>query len=254
MKRGLFTVVNSGNPWCKRTLAFSDKCTDYFFPQLDEGIGMNVLIQSKSCNYMVRKLPGEGTFGRVLKSVKLDTFETVAVKAAKQYDWVAWKEAAAIKEMSVLDIDQCNLVKYYEIFDYKCQTFISMEMLDISLHDFVNHRYCYPLLLHEIRVILKQMFVALTTLKSIGMMHADIKPDNIMLVNQSQQLFKLRAFLSMNLQICGLLVMSQLFYIWANTCILPEIFLQVKRGNEIHMGTEDTSSIFSIHRHFHQTK
>uniref|UniRef100_A0A669DRN4 Protein kinase domain-containing protein n=1 Tax=Oreochromis niloticus TaxID=8128 RepID=A0A669DRN4_ORENI len=192
MKRGLFTVVNSGNPWCKRTLAFSDECTDYFFPQLDEGIGMNVLIQSKSCNYMVRKLPGEGTFGRVLKSVKLDTFETVAVKAAKQYDWVAWKEAAAIKEMSVLDIDQCNLVKYYEIFDYKCQTFISMEMLDISLHDFVNHRYCYPLLLHEIRVILKQMFVALITLKSIGMMHADIKPDNIMLVNQSQQPFKVK--------------------------------------------------------------
>uniref|UniRef100_A0A3P9DG86 Protein kinase domain-containing protein n=1 Tax=Maylandia zebra TaxID=106582 RepID=A0A3P9DG86_9CICH len=49
-----------------------------------------------------------------------------------------------------------------------------------------------PLALCDIRVILKQMFVALTALKTRGMMHADIKPDNIMLVNQSQQPYKVK--------------------------------------------------------------
>ncbi|KAL3981201.1 dual specificity protein kinase YAK1 [Sarotherodon galilaeus] len=234
----------------------------------DEGIRMNVLIQSKSCNYMVRKLPGEGTFGRVLKSVKLDTFETVAVKAAKQYDWVAWKEAAAVKEMSVLDLDQCNLVKYYEIFDYKCQTFISMEMLDISLHDFVNHRYCYPLLLHEIRVILKQMFVALTTLKSIGMMHADIKPDNIMLVNQSQQLFKVKGIPvneSADLwalgHVAAFLYLGKHLYPTRCEYEMMQIFVQVlsQPNDSILESGKHTkkyfwNSIFSIHRHFHQSK
>uniref|UniRef100_A0A3Q2VN54 Homeodomain-interacting protein kinase 1-like n=1 Tax=Haplochromis burtoni TaxID=8153 RepID=A0A3Q2VN54_HAPBU len=99
---------------------------------------------------------------------------------------------AALKELSVLDRDRCNLVKHYEVFEYKHRTFISMEMLDISLHDFVTKRSRGPLDLCDIRVILKQMFVALTALKSRGMMHADIKPDNIMLVNQSQQPYKVK--------------------------------------------------------------
>uniref|UniRef100_A0A3P8NQF7 Protein kinase domain-containing protein n=1 Tax=Astatotilapia calliptera TaxID=8154 RepID=A0A3P8NQF7_ASTCA len=138
-------------------------------------------------------LLGQGSFGRVVECVKLDTFERVAVKAAKrEYNEFAWKEAAAVKELSVLDRDRCNLVKYYEVFEYKHRTFISMEMLDISLHDFVTKRSRGPLALCDIRVILKQMFVALTALKSRGMMHADIKPDNIMLVNQSQQPYKVK--------------------------------------------------------------
>uniref|UniRef100_A0A3P8NPV2 Protein kinase domain-containing protein n=1 Tax=Astatotilapia calliptera TaxID=8154 RepID=A0A3P8NPV2_ASTCA len=109
-----------------------------------------------------------------------------------EYNKFAWNEAAAVKELSVLDRDRCNLVKYYEVFEYKHRTFISMEMLDISLHDFVIKRSRGPLALCDIRVILKQMFVALTALKSRGMMHADIKPDNIMLVNQSQQPYKVK--------------------------------------------------------------
>ncbi|XP_006781234.2 homeodomain-interacting protein kinase 1-like [Neolamprologus brichardi] len=154
---------------------------------------MNALIESKTCKYMVKRLLGEGSFGRVVQCVKLDTFETVAVKVAKrECNRMAWKEATAVKKISALDKDRCNLVKYYEVFEYKYCAFISMEMLDISLHDFMNQRYCNPLSLNEIRVILKQMFVALTALKSIGIMHADIKPDNIILVNQSQQPFKVK--------------------------------------------------------------
>uniref|UniRef100_A0A3Q4I6D2 Protein kinase domain-containing protein n=1 Tax=Neolamprologus brichardi TaxID=32507 RepID=A0A3Q4I6D2_NEOBR len=148
---------------------------------------------AKTCKYMVYKLLGEGTFGRVVECVQLNTFERVAVKAARrEYNKFAWKEAAAVKELSVLDRDRCNLVKYYEIFKYKRRAFISMEMLDISLHDFVTQRSHSPLDVYDIRVILKQMFVALTALKSRGMMHADIKPDNIMLVNQSQQPYRVK--------------------------------------------------------------
>ncbi|KAL3977169.1 vomeronasal 2 receptor [Sarotherodon galilaeus] len=158
-----------------------------------EALRIYTLIKSETCKYMVKSLLGEGSFGRVVQCVKLDTFETVAVKVAKrECNKMAWKEAAAVKKMSALDKDRCNLVKYYEIFEYKCCVFISLEMLDISLHDFLTQRRANPLALNEIRVILKQMFVALSALKSIGLMHADIKPDNIMLVNQSQQPFKIK--------------------------------------------------------------
>ncbi|CAI5636284.1 unnamed protein product [Oreochromis niloticus] len=158
-----------------------------------EGLQMYSLIKSKTCKYMVKSLLGQGTYGRVVKCVKLDTFETVAVKIAKrERNRMVWKEAAAAKKMSALDKDRCNLVKYYEIFEYKTRAFISVEMLDISLHDFLKQRHYNPLALNEIRVILNQMFVALSALKSIGIMHADIKPDNIMLVNHSQQPFKIK--------------------------------------------------------------
>ncbi|KAL3992966.1 F-box and WD-40 domain protein 7 [Sarotherodon galilaeus] len=158
-----------------------------------EGLRVNSLIQSETCKYIVKRLLGEGSFGRVVQCVKLDTFETVAVKVAKRkWNRMAWREAAAVKTMSALDKDRCNLVKYYDIFKYKCCVFITLEMLDISLYDFLNQRNRHPLALYEIRVILKQMFVALTALKSIGIMHADIKPDNIMLVNQSREPFKVK--------------------------------------------------------------
>uniref|UniRef100_A0A3B3ZF00 Protein kinase domain-containing protein n=1 Tax=Periophthalmus magnuspinnatus TaxID=409849 RepID=A0A3B3ZF00_9GOBI len=67
---------------------------------------------------------------------------------------------------------------------------MAFEMLDISVDDQMEKQEHFSL--NEIRPMAKQLLVALFGLKSIGVLHTDIKPDNIMLVDQEKQPFKLK--------------------------------------------------------------
>ncbi len=147
----------------------------------------------KSSNYLIEEFLGQGTFGKVARCLKLDTKERVAVKIVrKDVAWAGKKEVAMLKYLSQLDQDKYNLVKLTEYFKHKGHVCLAFEMLDLSLYDFMKLRYFRPMRLSEIRVISHQMLVALTGLKSISLAHADIKPDNIMLVNHQLKPLKLK--------------------------------------------------------------
>ncbi|XP_071331170.1 homeodomain-interacting protein kinase 1-like isoform X2 [Trachinotus anak] len=67
------------------------------------------------------------------------------------------------------------------------QTCLAFEMLDKNLYDLLQERDWKPLSLNEIRPIAKQLLVALDALKGLGILHTDIKPDNVMFVNNQDQ-------------------------------------------------------------------
>uniref|UniRef100_A0A3B3BF58 Protein kinase domain-containing protein n=1 Tax=Oryzias melastigma TaxID=30732 RepID=A0A3B3BF58_ORYME len=69
---------------------------------------------------------------------------------------------------------------------------IAFEILDKSLDDFMSDRDDRPLDLHEIRTIAWQLLIALQGLKNINLVHGDIKLDNIMLVNQVSEPFRVK--------------------------------------------------------------
>lgn len=134
------------------------------------------ILRGKSCKYLLRNLKGEGSFGKVARCVKLDTMDNVAVKIVKKWStWSAKKEVNAFKRISILH--------------HVC---IVLKVLDRSLQDFMIERRCKPLHLSEIRVISQQMLMGLNALKSLGMVHADIKLDNIMLVNHRLHSFRVK--------------------------------------------------------------
>ncbi|GMS93778.1 hypothetical protein PENTCL1PPCAC_15953, partial [Pristionchus entomophagus] len=56
-------------------------------------------------------------------------------------------------------------------------------MLEQNLYDFLKKRKFTPLPMTDIRPILRQVLTALMKLKSPGLIHADLKPENIMLVD-----------------------------------------------------------------------
>ncbi|XP_045901918.1 homeodomain-interacting protein kinase 2-like [Micropterus dolomieu] len=143
--------------------------------------------------YLVQNLKGQGTFGKVAHCIKLDTMENVAVKIVKKhFTWAGEREAFALKKLRVLDLNKSNLVKFFESFEHRGQMCLVLEMLDKSLHDLMIERRNRPLRLSEIRVISQQMLVALNALKNIGLVHADIKPDNVMLVHHQLQPFRVK--------------------------------------------------------------
>nr|XP_010794064.1 PREDICTED: homeodomain-interacting protein kinase 1-like [Notothenia coriiceps] len=142
------------------------------------------------CDYF-KVLKGQGTFGKVASCVRLDTKECVAVKIIKRHlTWAGKKEAAAFQHISLLVLKESNLVRFYESFMHKGHMCLVLEMLDQTLEDLMRGRRQSPL--SEIRVVSQQMLGALKALKSIGLVHADIKPDNVMLVNRMQQPFTVK--------------------------------------------------------------
>lgn len=167
-------------------------------PKRDKGVLQkkekeNQILSGKSGQYQVEKLLGQGGYGKVVQCIKLDTMEKMAVKVVKKDLYHAGRrEVNMLKKLRQLDQDKNNLVRFTEHFEHRGFVCLAFEVLDLSLFDFMANRGFKPLNLSEIRAITQQMLVALNALKNIGLVHADIKPDNVMLVNHQLQPFKLK--------------------------------------------------------------
>lgn len=142
--------------------------------------------------YTVLEILGEGHFGKVAKCFKGETSEVVAVKILKDSrNSDLEQEASVLRKLSLIKPDESNIVRFIDFFkhdNYQCMVF---EMLDRSLLDLMIKRQS-AFQLSEIRPITQQLLVAFEALKSIGMIHRDLKSDNIMLVNHNVQPLKVK--------------------------------------------------------------
>uniref|UniRef100_A0A3B3DRN8 Protein kinase domain-containing protein n=1 Tax=Oryzias melastigma TaxID=30732 RepID=A0A3B3DRN8_ORYME len=154
---------------------------------------MATTVANQDALYLVEKFLGEGTFGKVAKCRNLKTNQEVAVKITKpSLRDSGFDELDALAEITKLDADKYGLVKFIDRFDYRRHICIVYELLDQSLFDFMKARKRRPLLIHEIRTIARQLLISLKGLKEINIAHRDIKPDNIMLVNQASEPFRVK--------------------------------------------------------------
>ena len=65
-------------------------------------------------------------------------------------------------------------------------------MLELNLYDFLkNNKFC-PLKLKYIRPIMQQVLTALSKLKQLGLIHADLKPENIMMVDPARHPYRVK--------------------------------------------------------------
>nr|XP_061814797.1 homeodomain-interacting protein kinase 3-like [Nerophis lumbriciformis] len=161
--------------------------------QFDAYRYVNVL-HSPTSSYEILDFLGEGTFGDVVKCLKTATREEVAVKIFKHIDAPDKfeKEVSTLQTLMAFDTDQVNLIQCKSIFVDRVYMCLEFEMLDINLWDFMNTRPTKCLLVKEIRPILHQLAIGLHFLNSIGLIHADLKPNNIMMVDHVNQPYKVK--------------------------------------------------------------
>nr|XP_019945991.1 PREDICTED: homeodomain-interacting protein kinase 2-like [Paralichthys olivaceus] len=151
------------------------------------------ILSSRYSKYSVECVLGRGTFGKVAKCTRMEDSKTVAIKMIKKnHVEIAKQEVAVLKKMISLDPDKCNLVKWYSSFIDKEHICLEFEHLDKSLHDFMKERKYSPLPLKEIRPIVHQIASALNHLKDAKIMHTDLKLDNVMLVDQQREPFRVK--------------------------------------------------------------
>ncbi|XP_056279991.1 homeodomain-interacting protein kinase 1 isoform X4 [Pseudoliparis swirei] len=206
------------------------------------------ILCSMSNSYEVLEFLGRGTFGQVAKCWKRGTNEIVAIKILKNHPSYARQgqiEVSILSRLSTENADEFNFVRSYECFQHKNHTCLVFEMLEQNLYDFLKHSKFSPLLLKCIRPILQQVATALMKLKSLGLIHADLKPENIMLVDPSRQPYRVKVIdfgsaSHVSTAVCSTYLQSRYYRapeiilglpfceaidMWSLGCVMAELFL-----------------------------
>ena len=156
---------------------------------------LQVLYSTNHNAYEVLEFLGRGTFGQVVKCWKKGTNEICAIKILKNHPSYVRQgqiEVGILQCLSREDADTHNFVKAHECFTHKFHTCLVFEMLEQNLYDFLKQNKFQPLPLKYIRPITQQVLTALKKLKSLHLIHADLKPENIMLVDPVRQPYRVK--------------------------------------------------------------
>ncbi|KAJ8371918.1 hypothetical protein AAFF_G00298700 [Aldrovandia affinis] len=175
------------------------------------------ILCSVSNSYEVLEFLGRGTFGQV----------------------------SILGRLSTDNADEFNFVRSYECFQHKNHTCLVFEMLEQNLYDFLKHSKFSPLPLRCIRPMLQHVATALMKLKSLRLIHADVKPENIMLVDPLRQPYHVKVIdfgsaSHVSKAVCTTYLQSRYYRapeiilglpfceaidIWSLGCVIAELFL-----------------------------
>ena len=178
-------------------------------------VGREVLNQK----YEVVEFLGRGTFGQVVKCWNSEDRCWAAVKILKNHPSYARQgqvEMAILKLLNNYCADEFNFVLSSENFEHKGHSCVVFEMLQLNLYDYLKQLKFSPMPLYHIRPILKQVAVALKKLKELDIIHADLKPENIMIVEHERLPFRVKVIdfgsaLYSNKAICSTYLQSRYY-------------------------------------------
>uniref|UniRef100_A0A3P9DE39 Protein kinase domain-containing protein n=1 Tax=Maylandia zebra TaxID=106582 RepID=A0A3P9DE39_9CICH len=146
-------------------------------------------------HHVVEAFLGEGGFGLVTRCRDTKNNKTVAIKVNKSDPEIllqAKLEIFILEQLRRLDPDRCNIVEWNDYFLDGQRICLNFELLDQSLWDYIGDRNNQGLPMRELRPILHQLANALFHLGSVGIVHADLKPGNIMVLNHSESPVKVK--------------------------------------------------------------
>ncbi|XP_021942951.1 homeodomain-interacting protein kinase 2 isoform X4 [Zootermopsis nevadensis] len=187
-------------------------------------------------------------YSGVVKCWKKGTNEIVAIKILKNHPSYARQgqiEVSILSRLSQENADEFNFVRAYECFQHKNHTCLVFEMLEQNLYDFLKQNKFSPLPLKYIRPILQQVLTALLKLKQLGLIHADLKPENIMLVDPVRQPYRVKVIdfgsaSHVSKAVCNTYLQSRYYRapeiilglpfceaidMWSLGCVVAELFL-----------------------------
>ncbi|CAJ1080542.1 homeodomain-interacting protein kinase 3-like isoform X2 [Xyrichtys novacula] len=135
--------------------------------------------------YKYLKDLGEGSYGVVVQCLNTDTNKTVAIKIPKLkmlYD----SEMKSMRMLMRRGLNRRNIVTFHESFSTMNGEALVFENLGIDIQSYIDEVVRGQMMLSDVRTITVQIATALNALKEIRVIHRDIKPDNVMLVDETR--------------------------------------------------------------------
>jgi serine/threonine-protein kinase PRP4 len=154
--------------------------------------------------YTVFGFTGQGVFSNVVRARDSSrSQQEVAIKIIRNNDVMhktGLKEMEMLRKLNDTDPDdRMHCLRLFRNFSHKNHLCLVFESLSINLREVIK-KYGRPYGLHVkgVRSYAQQLFLALKLLKKCNILHADIKPDNI-LVDETKRVLKLCDFGSASL-------------------------------------------------------
>jgi serine/threonine protein kinase len=146
------------------------------------------IITGKNGNYKLykNKLIGKGSFSSVYVGKMINGRDKVAIKKIdytilKKYERdIIDRESEIISKLINHNNPSVNILSYYDIIKTHNSVFIIMEL---CTNGTFSSLLIKPMKEIYSRFYFKQIIEGLSTLKTLGILHGDIKPDNILITN-----------------------------------------------------------------------
>lgn len=144
--------------------------------------------------YHVQQNLGKGMFSSVVRASDSVTGTLVAIKIIRQNDTM---RKAGMKEIGILEQlheadpeDKMHVIKFVRYFEHKGHLCMVFENLSMNLREVLKKfGRDVGLNLRAIRAYAQQIFLGLSLLRKCNILHADLKPDNL-LVNEQRNVLK----------------------------------------------------------------
>lgn len=144
--------------------------------------------------YHVQQSLGKGMFSSVVRATDSKDGHLVAIKIIRHNDTM---RKAGMKEIGILEQlheadpeDKKHVIKFQRYFDHKGHLCMVFENLSMNLREVLKKfGRDVGLNLRAIRAYAQQIFLGLSLLRKCNILHADLKPDNL-LVNEQRNVLK----------------------------------------------------------------
>ncbi|KAL2021306.1 hypothetical protein VTK56DRAFT_7277 [Thermocarpiscus australiensis] len=145
--------------------------------------------------YQISTTLGRGMFSGVARAVDTMSKKVVAIKIMRNNDALrkgGFTEIAILRKLNAADPDdRKHIVRFERSFEYKGHLCMAFENLSMNLREvlkkFGNN---VGINLNATRAYAYQIFLALGHMRKCSIIHADLKPDNI-LVNEARNVLKI---------------------------------------------------------------
>ncbi|EWC43803.1 hypothetical protein DRE_07312 [Drechslerella stenobrocha 248] len=160
-----------------------------------EGYYRIVLGELIEGRYHVQANLGKGMFSGVVRALDTEDNKLVAIKIIRNNETMrkaGQKEIDILKKLAAHDPeDRKHCVRLERSFDHKGHLCLVFENLSINLREVLKKfGRDIGINLRAVRTYAQQLFLGLTLMKKCNILHADIKPDNI-LVNDGRNILKI---------------------------------------------------------------
>ncbi|KAL8719099.1 MAG: hypothetical protein Q9225_003858 [Loekoesia sp. 1 TL-2023] len=161
----------------------------------DEGYYKVILGELLDNRYHVQSNLGKGMFSGVVRTTDQKTGKLAAIKIIRNNESM---KKAGLKEVEILQKlahadpeDKKHVIRLERIFEHKGHLCMVFENLSINLREVLKKfGRDVGINLKAVRAYAQQMFLGLSLLRKCSVLHADLKPDNV-LVNESRNVLKI---------------------------------------------------------------